>query len=205
MSSCRSQGGAAAQGRLTGATTLLSRPPGAVRLHPRRHPGGVSVRRHSRPGRPAALRLLRDEPAGAADQLQPDQGGVQGEATPTYAQPIRQRDRRNALSHCLNSGSGTFAGRQNAVRSFVLISFSNARLCFWSSDFSIPEYFSIQCYCLLLRLNFIGKTPLVTGNVTIRCNCSTFSSQNIFTGGFFLRMWSSCSTEGVHWGRSRFR
>lgn len=59
---------------------------GAVRLYPRRHFGGLSVRRHHHPRQPAALRLLRHEPPGPADQLQPHQRGVQGEEAFFYSQ-----------------------------------------------------------------------------------------------------------------------
>lgn len=57
---------------------LLKRPLGAVCLHPRRHLGGVSLWGHGRPSQSAKVRLLRDEPSGPSDQLQPDEGGVQG-------------------------------------------------------------------------------------------------------------------------------
>lgn len=57
---------------------FLKRPPGAVCLHPRRHLGGVSLWGHGRPSQSAKVRLLRDEPSGPSDQLQPDEGGVQG-------------------------------------------------------------------------------------------------------------------------------
>lgn len=53
---------------------------GAVHLHPRRHPGGVSVWGHSYSSQSAAFCLLRDEPPGSSDQLLPDQGRVPGNA-----------------------------------------------------------------------------------------------------------------------------
>ena len=59
-------------------------PPGAVRLHPRRHLGGVSLRWHSNSSQSAALSLLWDEPIGSSDQLQSDQRGVQGNVLIIY-------------------------------------------------------------------------------------------------------------------------
>lgn len=53
-------------------------PPGAVRLHPWRHLGGVSLWRHRNSSQSAAVGLLWDEPIGSPDKLQSDQRGVQG-------------------------------------------------------------------------------------------------------------------------------
>lgn len=44
---------------------------GAVCLHPRCHLGGMSLWRHNHPRQSAPLRVLRHEPPGPADQLQP--------------------------------------------------------------------------------------------------------------------------------------
>ncbi len=52
---------------------------GAVCVYPWCHIGGVSLRWHHDPGQSASLGVLRHEPLGPADQLQPDQRGVQSQ------------------------------------------------------------------------------------------------------------------------------
>ena len=77
---------------------------GAVRVHPRGHPGGVPVRRDGHPGQRVCPHLQGHAAGGHTEQHLPAARGVPGEdhmltSTPTAHREQRTKDERERASY----------------------------------------------------------------------------------------------------------
>lgn len=87
VSGCRGHAGLPSLAGSGGSALSPLLPTGAVRLHPRRHPGGLSVRGDQHPRQRVQAHLQGDGEDRAAEQLLAAAGGVPGERPKTPAAP----------------------------------------------------------------------------------------------------------------------